>query len=245
MGMSMKTVLLDVKAVLLDMTETIHTLDKERMLNEFKEKLWERYFPNVGFNEFKTAYFQAYSYYQVGLISNDKQFFKMLAKTLGCKFPGTEIKKLIHLHQNLRVHFIKLMPDVIPTLNYLKKKGYKLAMVSNCVRNWADKDFKRMRFNPNEFFDVQVSSQNTHYLKPNPRAFLAAIKKLRVKPEECVYIGDDIIDINGAKYTGIKIRILFEKPTQVCHYVEHIAGTKSPTTADYVIQKLSDIRKIL
>lgn len=136
------------------------------------------------------------------------------------------------------------MPGLIETLEYLKPK-YKLGMVSNCVNNWAQADFKRMVFDPNKYFGVQITSQETGYLKPNPRPYLLALEKLGVSPEAAVFIGDDVLDINGAYFTGIKTLVLFKKEKQIGHYTEYLSeGKLRPKQVHHEISTLTDLKSI-
>lgn len=54
-------------------------------------------------------------------------------------------------------------------------------------------------------FDLIIVSEETGIKKPDPRIFEMAVRKLAVKPEECIYIGDHPInDIQGASEIGMK-----------------------------------------
>lgn len=227
------------------MTETVHTLDKDRMYAEFESKIWKLHFSKVSFEEFKKAYFRAYSRYQVGLIANDVDFFKFIEKQLGIMLSDVERQKIVKVHADCRVHFIELMPGLIETLDYLKK-NYKLAMVSNCVWSWAVEDFKRMKFDPNKYFEVQVNSQNLHFLKPNPRIYLEALNQLKVSPEEAVFVADSVLDLNGAYFAGINHLILFKKPQEISHYAEYLSeGKLRPKQVSYEIDNLIELKQHL
>jgi FMN phosphatase YigB (HAD superfamily) len=232
------------KAIIFDMTETIHTLNKDKMYAEFKSRIWQKHFSTSSFEEFKTAYFRAYSRYQVGLITNDIDFFKFIESQLNKPLTEQERTEMIKEHADSRVHFIEIMPGLIDTLEYLKPK-YKLAMVSNCVKNWAEEDFKRMGFNPSKYFDADIASQTTGFLKPNPRSYLLALEKLGIPPEEAAYIGDDVLDLNGAYFAGLKTLVLFKKPTQVGHYTEYLSeGKLRPKQVHHEIDKLSELKAL-
>lgn len=231
-----------VKAILLDMTETVHTLDKERMYKEFQERIAGHF--RVSFDEFKGAYFKAYSYYQVGLIENDVDFFKFIEKLTGATLTDDERSHVIKEHADCRVHFIEIMPGLIETLDYLKSK-YKLGLVSNCVWNWALADFKRMNFNPEQYFEVMVDSQHFHMLKPNPRIYLEALNKLKIAPGDAAFVGDSVFDINGAYFTGFSNLVLFKKPNAISHYAEYLSeGKLRPKQVTHEIDNLTELKSI-
>lgn len=95
---------------------------------------------------------------------------------------------------------------VIKTL----KKNYSLGIVSSRIKSIIFegelKDFK-------DFFSVAVGYEDTSLHKPHPEPLLLAAKKLGVEPNECVYVGDAITDVQAAVAAGMKI-IFFgkEKP---------------------------------
>jgi len=54
-----------------------------------------------------------------------------------------------------------------------------------------------------KLFDVIEYSFESQILKPNPDAFYNVLKKLNAKPEECLFIGDNIQNIDAARKIGI------------------------------------------
>jgi phosphoglycolate phosphatase-like HAD superfamily hydrolase len=54
------------------------------------------------------------------------------------------------------------------------------------------------------YFQVVVTFEDTKKHKPNAEPLLVACKKLKLKPEEAVYVGDMVIDYKTAKNAGTK-----------------------------------------
>ena len=54
-----------------------------------------------------------------------------------------------------------------------------------------------------KFFDVLMTAEKYSKPKPNPEPLLLALKKLNLKPDQVVYIGDTQIDADAAKAAGI------------------------------------------
>jgi len=93
-------------------------------------------------------------------------------------------------------------PHVIPVLLELKKK-YKLAIISDAPRMEAWLRLAAM--NLDEFFDVVITSADVRKTKVHYAPFKAALKALKVKPEEALMVGDRVErDIKPAKALGIK-----------------------------------------
>ena len=61
-----------------------------------------------------------------------------------------------------------------------------------------------------KYFRVAISYQDTINHKPHPEPLLLATKKLKVEPEESVYIGDVENDIKAGKAAGMKV-IIYSK----------------------------------
>lgn len=87
----------------------------------------------------------------------------------------------------------------IETVRELIKRGYKVGIISDIVGTkevdeWLDKDGIR-----DLFCTVQQSSV-TMLRKPHPAIYYLACKEAGVRPEEVVFIGDNLMrDITGAK----------------------------------------------
>jgi HAD superfamily hydrolase (TIGR01662 family) len=96
---------------------------------------------------------------------------------------------------------IHVFPKVPETLQKLKQRGFKLAIVSN-----GSPRLLKKRFAPYlQLFNVLVDSKSIGYWKPSPIPIYHAIKKLRVSANEVVFIGDTIVDLLAAKQAGVKI----------------------------------------
>lgn len=81
----------------------------------------------------------------------------------------------------------------------LKKRGYKLAIVSNKV-DFAVKDL-RDKFFPN--IDVAIGDSPDMERKPAPDMVFRALEELGSTADESVYIGDTSVDIMTAKNSGM------------------------------------------
>ncbi|MDH5450477.1 MAG: HAD family hydrolase [Candidatus Bathyarchaeota archaeon] len=97
----------------------------------------------------------------------------------------------------------EVYPDVMETLAQLKAKGVKVGMVTNGLK----KDFEQIlaRLKLTNYFDVVVGIDTCNKGKPDKEIFLYALDKLRVRPEEAVFVGDSLkYDYEGAKKAGLK-----------------------------------------
>ncbi|MDI6737070.1 MAG: HAD-IIIA family hydrolase, partial [Nanoarchaeota archaeon] len=128
---------------------------------------------------------------------------------------------------------IKPYPGVIPTLKKLKKH-YKLGIVSDAPKLKVYQRLEKLKLT--KFFDTAIAYEDTGRKKPSRLPFKKALKILKVKPNEAVFIGDwPDKDIKGAKSIGMK--------TIFARY--GYLGKGKIVYADYRAVKFSDLLKIL
>jgi putative hydrolase of the HAD superfamily len=85
-------------------------------------------------------------------------------------------------------------------------KHYKLGLLSNHIEDWLEEVIKNHRLE--EVFDVILPSYMAKVAKPDITIFKEMVKRLGVKPSECIYIDDMKKNIPTAEGLGMKA-ILF------------------------------------
>jgi putative hydrolase of the HAD superfamily len=94
-------------------------------------------------------------------------------------------------------------PDTKVTLARLKLMGLKLGLISTGYEEDITAIFKKANLEKS-FFDIIVGANTTKKEKPHPDVFKYALRKLGVKPEETLFVGDHIDnDYKGARAVGI------------------------------------------
>lgn len=95
---------------------------------------------------------------------------------------------------------IKINPYAHYTLKTIKDKKLKTGIVTNTYKKVALEitDFHGIT----NFFDVIVGGDEVEKGKPAPDSILKACKKLKIAPEEALFIGDTKNDINAGKNAG-------------------------------------------
>lgn len=92
-------------------------------------------------------------------------------------------------------------PDVIPTLQQLKSRGYHLAVVSNAA-GFDDEGKNKMGLLG--VIDTWIFSGDVGIEKPDPTIFLHALEKIGVTAAEALMVGDSLSsDVRGAEAVGI------------------------------------------
>lgn len=91
-------------------------------------------------------------------------------------------------------------PHIMELLEELKKKGYKMAIVSNKFYG-AVQELKKLYFEG--YIPVAIGEKEGIRKKPAPDTVLEALKELGSSREKAVYVGDSEVDIATAENTGM------------------------------------------
>lgn len=99
-------------------------------------------------------------------------------------------------HYNILMNTSELYPGVAETLNHLKKKEYKIALLTTKGQDQAEKIISH--FNLDSYFDEIHGRRPELPIKPNPEPLLLICNNLKVKPENTLMVGDSELDVNCA-----------------------------------------------
>lgn len=158
-----------------------------------------------------------------------EDFYTTQAQMLGeiLKIPQKESEELIDrvFYKGWEKTFSRIKPydNMKSVIESIKAMGLKTAVLS---------DFpigrKLEYFGLENLWDVQLSSEETGYLKPHIKPFEVLCDKLNVKAEEVVYIGNSYrYDIIGSKAAGMT--------------AGHLSSSeKEGTIADFTFSNYSD-----
>ena len=220
------------KAIFFDLTDTLQHFDWNKQWQLLVPYVNKTLKTNIATDEFKKKYQQVYESYRLGWINDDKEFFDLLCRQLSINATKRQVIAIAKKNLSIRKRFTWLPRDYDKTLKELRKR-YKLAVVSSGVATWCYHDYKRIfGFDFKKHFDLVLFSQEQGYLKDSGKLFEVALKKLRLKPGEAVFVGNDYEeDILLAKRHGLGTAYLNKE------------GTKGK--ADYLIRELRELSKIL
>ncbi len=132
----------------------------------------------------------------------EKTIFQKFLKKLAKKIDYEILASGIVAYRRVRAGFLEPYPNVSEVLFELKKRGIKLAIISDAPRLKAWIRLVSMKIN--HLFDAVVTFDDTKTMKPSEKPFKIAFKQLKVKPSECLMVGDrPERDIDGAKNIGM------------------------------------------
>ena len=106
--------------------------------------------------------------------------------------------------------FTKPYPGIYQTLDRLKEDGYRLGCVSNKAQYALDILIKK---HFDGYFEV-VIGDGVYKRKPDPEAIYETSKRLNVRIEDLIYVGDsdvDVMTVNNAKCKGVFVSYGFRE----------------------------------
>jgi pyrophosphatase PpaX len=145
---------------------------------------------------------------------------------------GIEFTKVYHKIYN-KLGDMKAFPNTNKVLEKFRKNGYKIGLVSTKSRETS---LVALRMNKIKY-GVLLTGNDVKKRKPDPEPIFKACKKLKVKPEDCYFVGDHIFDMQAAKRAGcVPIGILTGVGTR---------STLKKNGAKYVVKDLKGLIKLL
>lgn len=181
-----------IKAILFDLGDT---LTKEVNVSQKLEALLKPH--NLDWKKFYPQWRNFYFLRSLGKIANDREMFLLLEKVLGQRnIPFQKIRDTIIFESHIiPEENIKIIKEI--------KKEYKVGLITNFVHEWIKRAFKAEGIN--DLFDVVIVSSKIGVRKPNAELFYIATRSLSIKPEEAVFVSNNLCnDLICAKGCGLK-----------------------------------------
>lgn len=144
---------------------------------------------------------------------------------------NAEIQRIFEMGESRDVEYpleLLAMPEKAPEVIRNLSNDYLLGIVTSRIRKSVYEAPKLAELE--KYFSVAVSYEDTDNHKPHPEPLFLAAKKLGVRPEECVYIGDVENDVKAARGAGMKC-ILYSK--------------QESGEPDHVTSKFSEIPRLI
>lgn len=144
------------------------------------------------------------------------------------------VEKRLHCKEEAFEH---LHTEIIPMLRLLKEKGILIGLISNCFSEEAVVIKKSILY---PYFDAVCLSYDEGMKKPDKAIFERCLKKLNVKSEECLYVGDGgSSELEAAQSVGMKA-------VQAVWYLKEGTGQPSKRKAEFEnIETPLDVLKFL
>ena len=126
-------------------------------------------------------------------------------QAMGVTGPVEAIAKKV-LDLDTRPEMYRVFDDVLPTLQVLAERGYRMAIISN--HEWELPDLVA-GLGLADYFPVVITSARVGYRKPHPRIYQYALERLGATAEETLVVGDSLSsDVAGALRLGMTAVLL-------------------------------------
>lgn len=114
-----------------------------------------------------------------------------------------------------------MRPEALAAIAAVHKAGFRLAVLSNELDLFYGKEF-RTRLPFLRDFETIVDATYTGILKPDPRAYAAVTDALGLAPDECVFVDDQLRNIEGGRRAGMRT-VHFDVTAPAKSYSEALA----------------------
>jgi phosphoglycolate phosphatase len=95
----------------------------------------------------------------------------------------------------------RLFPGIAELLAALKQRGVAWGIVTNKAQRFTGTIVAALGLQPG----CMVCGDSTPHLKPHPAPLLHAAKLLSLAPARCLYVGDDLRDVQAARSAGMPV----------------------------------------
>jgi len=160
---------------------------------------------------------------------NSFEILPLFMKEANVVIPESEIKEFIETKREYfrQIAELKYYPKAFETVEELKHRGYKTALVTACARKNMEKS---VDVNRQKLFDVIITGEDVPKAKPNPDPYLTAQRALGLCENECIVIENAPLGIEAAKNANM-----------VCIAVESTLGREYLQKADFIINEVQEL----
>lgn len=174
-----------------------------------------------------------------GKIRNEREIIDRIVNIMPYKVTEEQKRKiLLKREERMKRTLLSVNNKVLEILGRVREKGVKIGLISNAdiidIKYWNDSPLSA-------FFDSVIFSCDVGILKPETEIYQLAMKRLNVKPEESIFIGDGgSNELFGARSAGMKT--IFSEYLDCKSKIQKEMIIKY---SDYHIESFDDIMKYI
>jgi putative hydrolase of the HAD superfamily len=107
------------------------------------------------------------------------------------------------MHRFKEIYFEALQPnpEMIELMRELKGAGYRMAMLTNNVREWEP--LWRSMLPVDEIFETVVDSGFVGCRKPESKIYALTLEQIAMPAESCLFVDDVLVNCEGAEKAGM------------------------------------------
>jgi phosphoglycolate phosphatase len=141
---------------------------------------------------------------------------------------------LEHYDRNVCVA-TRLFPGMKDTIEKMKERGVAWGIVTNKSSRFTHRIVQGLAVSP----DCVVCGDSTPHLKPHPAPLTLAAEQLALAPAQCIYVGDDLRDVQAARAAGMR------PVAAAWGYISPDNGGPRSWNAEAVLSEPKDLLKLL
>jgi phosphoglycolate phosphatase len=111
-----------------------------------------------------------------------------------------------HKYEEIFRENTHLLPGAREVLEALHGRGTKLAIATNKLGRFSREIFQH--FGLDKLFAVILGDEDVPQNKPHPGMLFYAMERMGLRPEEVVFIGDSLIDIQTGKNARVRVFVI-------------------------------------
>jgi putative hydrolase of the HAD superfamily len=123
----------------------------------------------------------------IGAFQTVEASIDYVCSKIGATLTAEQMATAVEIRLRHTRHALKPRPNTLATLEELRKRGYRIGLISNCSIEipilWPETTFADLVESP-------IFSSRVNLRKPDVRIYHLACERLSVLPEQCVYIAD-------------------------------------------------------
>ena len=201
-----------IKTILFDLDGTLLPMDQDKFIEGYFGAMAKR-FISLGYDGEKSvkSVWRAIGvmFNNDGKQTNEEVFWQNLGEFEKVSAESEIFDDFYKNEFQTLVKFCSFNKEIPKMIKELKKAGYKLVLATNPVFppigtnsriKWAGLDASD--------FDLITTYDNIGYCKPNTEYYSDIVKRLNLRAEECLMVGNDIDDDMTAEQIGMKVFLL-------------------------------------
>jgi len=206
----------------LDGTVTKYNIDYQSMRNDLVSKLVEL---NASIPDYENM-----PIYAILISVKEKHDEEAYARIKQQIFP------ILGSYEEEAAKTVEPQEGVLSTVKKLNEMKIELGLVTNSSKLPTRTILNR--FGLTEFFKSVVTRDESGELKPDPKGVLMCLEAMDMTPDESIYVGDAIIDVNVSKTVGMRSIIIPNGPSSL----KRILSEVEP---DFIINNIGRIPDLL
>ena len=225
------------KGVLIDFGDTLACIEdnSDRKYREGLLSILIKHGKRVDLNDLTLALEPVYGRSSRGEVKDFKEFWELVLAHLNLIAEPELIRELDDFRSRNFVTIFTLYEGAMWVLPILKRK-YTLALVSNCSIGMRD---VIRSLGISSFFKGIVLSYEVGVRKPDRRIYIWALQSINLAPNDCVFVSDEISDLEGAREVGLKT--LLVRQGSLTTY----EAKEADFAPDFQCDSISEITKVL